>query len=75
MPIERQQCDECGQGDIACPECGSQMVTTDSAQPERMVDDVVAYGGPEKMEFKNVCWGCGWGEEVTVTIERTEEDL
>lgn len=73
MPVEKSRCGECGEQENACPECGSNKVTPlDNPQTPKPTT-VAIYGGRKEETYTNVCWDCGWTEEVTVTFERETE--
>lgn len=70
MPVEKTECGGCGKQENTCPDCGSNMVTPLDNPQKRKPTTVAMYGGPEEETYTNVCWDCGWTEEVTVTFER-----
>ena len=71
MPLE-QSTVETMEEQLTCPECGDYKVTPMDNPRKRRPNDIVKFGGIDEIEYQNVCWECGWGETVTVTIERRE---
>ena len=73
MPIEKENCGECGRTKRVCPDCGSRFVTPRDNPQEPSPNEVVDQGGRDSIEYKHVCWDCGWREHVTVAIKRDAE--
>jgi hypothetical protein len=73
MPLIKERCSgNCGCVISKCPECEGTMVTPRD-NPERPTpNELIDYGDGEEITYRHVCWECGWGEEVTVTVERSE---
>ena len=72
MPLEKEECECCGDIRDVCPECGSEFVTP---MDNPCMDDpmeVVKYGGMTVGEYTNVCWDCSWEERVSIEIDRRE---
>lgn len=73
MPIEKSRCGCCGEKGMECPECGGNHVTPlDNPQTPKPTN-IAIYGGPQKQTYTNVCWDCGWKENVIVTFDREEK--
>lgn len=71
MPVEDHRCERCLQKRDVCPDCGSPHVTRRENMYAPSPNEVVDYGvDDEKVEYKHVCWDCGWDETVVMTIER-----
>jgi len=71
VPIKKERCESCGEREDACPNCGGKHVTPlDNPQTPKPTE-IAIYGGESEVEYKNICWDCGWREEVVVTFERS----
>lgn len=70
MPIVKERCEGCGKRENVCPECGSYKVTPLDNPGTPKPTKIASHGGPDEQEYTNVCWNCGWKENVTVTFER-----
>lgn len=79
MPLENQNCDSCGENRKVCPECGDHKVTPlepkdfwrEELSAGPSVKKFVQYAEDgESLTFSNLCWECGWEEQITVTVER-----
>ena len=73
MPLQKENCGECGRSDLVCPACGSRFVTPRDNPQHPSPNELVNRGGQDSIEYTHVCWDCGWKEYVTVTIERETE--
>lgn len=70
MPIKQRRCSSCGEKENVCPICGSRKVTPMDEPGKPKPNDIVMYGDDGQYTYRNVCWDCGWHEDVTVTIVR-----
>lgn len=71
MPLVQERCSgECRETVDRCPDCDAIYVTPLDNPPKPTPSKIAAYGGPNKITYTNICWECGWREEVTVTFER-----
>lgn len=76
MPLEKENCGDCGAKRNACPECGSTFVTPMDNPQKRKPTSMATHGPYGEVEYKHVCWDCPWSEKIRVTIERlnTEDE-
>jgi hypothetical protein len=73
MGLPTTRCESCNTEEVFCPECRSTNVTPlDNPQTPKPTD-VAAHGTADgrTLDYTNVCWDCGWREEVTVVIRRS----
>lgn len=75
MPLDQQQCNECGESHQTCPSCGSQNVlvrepTAHNVERRHRLTAVVDVTDISDVTYEHTCWNCGWTEELTISIER-----
>lgn len=74
MPPNKDNCPECGRSHAVCPDCGEAAVSVDAVTPDwgsltPDFNDFAVYGETgEELEYKIVCWECGFEENRTVKI-------
>ena len=75
MPVKKTKCDECGEQDDECPECGAGIVTPRERHGgPKSPNNIVDYGGEGEFKYKHVCWDCGWTEWVTIEVRRSNKE-
>lgn len=77
MPFERGRCDECGQPNNCCPECGGTHVSVDTIGDAlrfstRLSPQFARFATEadvgDSVAFALVCWDCGWAEERELVV-------
>lgn len=73
MPLEQENCGDCGTKHDVCPECRSHFVTPMDNPEKRKPTSLATYGPYGETEYRHVCWDCPWSETIRVTVETIDE--
>lgn len=78
--LDTETCSECGEEHNICPRCGDNKVTQIDSEfaltpGDSLVKRVLSSDDGDTIEFKTVCWNCGWTLQWTVEVNIEEEGV